>query len=103
MHKDHEVLRSLPMPPKAIKKSSSADLNPAKVKTLEQVAGKLTQKPAPEDPNELARREEQKRRMELQDKERELKRQRIEQAKARHKADMEREDRAAQIAQIEEE
>ena len=103
MHKDHEVLRSLPMPPKAIKKSSSADLNPAKVKTFEQVAGKLTQKPAPEDPNELARREEQKRRMEAQDRARREKKERVEQAKARHKADMEREDRAAQIAAIEEE
>merc|ERR1712130_283903 len=67
MHKDHDVLRNLPMPSKAIRKTSSADLNPAKVKTFEQVAGKLTQKPAPEDPNELARREEQKRRMEAQD------------------------------------
>ena len=67
------------------------------------MAGKLTIKPAPEDPNELlARREEQKRRMLEQDKIRELKRQRIEQAKARHKVDMEREDRAPEIAAIEE-
>merc|ERR1712004_266923 len=36
MHKDQEVLRNLPMPPKAIRKTSSADLNPAKVKTFEQ-------------------------------------------------------------------
>merc|ERR1719494_49481 len=91
------------MPPKAIRKTSSADLNPAKVKTFEQVAGKLTQKPAPEDPNELARREEQKRRMAENDKRREEKKQKVEQAKARHKADMEREDRLAQIAAIEEE
>ena len=103
MHKDQEVLRNLPMPPKAIRKTSSADLNPAKVKTFEQVAGKLTQKPAPEDPNELARREEQKRRMAENDKRREEKKQKVEQAKARHKADMEREDRLAQIAAIEEE
>merc|ERR1712013_974174 len=73
MHKDQEVLRNLPMPPKAIRKTSSADLNPAKVKTFEQVAGKLTQKPAPEDPNELARREEQKRRMAENDKRRDAK------------------------------
>ena len=68
------------------------------------MAGKLTTKPAPEDPNELlARREEQKREMLEQEKQRELKKQRNEQAKARHKVDMEREDRAPEIAAIEEE
>jgi len=71
---------------------------------MSQVAGKLTTKPAPEDPNELlARREEQKREMLEQEKQRELKKQRNEQAKARHKVDMEREDRAPEIAAIEEE
>ena len=68
-----------------------------------QVAGKLTQKEAPEDPNELARREDQKRRMREADQRMKEKQLRKEQFKARIEAEREREDRAAQMAALEEE
>jgi hypothetical protein len=67
INKNQELLRAQDMPTKSIRKTSCSELNPAQLKTFEQVAGKLTQKPAPEDPNVQARREQQRQRMADQD------------------------------------
>ena len=103
IHKDQEVIRAITMPSRAIQKDSYKELNPVKIKTFEQVAGKLTQKPAPEDLNVVARMEANRLRMAEQDRMRKDKAARLEQSKARYKAESEREDRMAQIKAIEDE
>merc|ERR1719233_1960827 len=98
VNKNQAVIRDELMPLKAIMKENCNQLNPSKIQTFKIVAGKITKKPPPVDPNVQARMEEMKKRREMQERRRIERKEREEADRQRIAIEKNREDRIAQKA-----
>lgn len=98
VNKNQNVVRDEQMPPRAILKDGCEELHPAKIQNFKAVAGKITKKTPPVDPNVQARLEEMKRRRDENDRKRAMERQKKEEDRRRIAIEQERQDRLAQKA-----